>query len=105
MKITVSERINNDFLLNLQNVLIEVTGQKWDIEVLRGHLGETLADKEQARDNANKKSVSDLPLVKAVLAEFKGSKIETLTRKLAEETVEENNAEITYDENYFEEDL
>lgn len=105
MKITVSERINNDFLLNLQNVLIEATGQKWDIEVLRGHLGETLADKEQAQDNANKKSVSELPLVKAVLAEFKGSKIETLTRKLAEETVEENNAEITYDENYFEEDL
>lgn len=105
MKVTASERINNDFLLNLQNVLIEVTGQKWDIEVLRGHLGETLADKEQAQDNANKKSVSDLPLVKAVLAEFKGSRIETLTRKLAEEKVEESSGEVTYDENYFDEDL
>lgn len=107
MKVTASEKVNNDFLLNLQNILIETTGQKWDIDVLSGHLGETIADKEQAQDNANKKSVSDLPLVKAILAEFKGSKIETLTRKLNELTEEETaSGVLSFEENdnYFDED-
>ncbi|MBQ7284739.1 MAG: DNA polymerase III subunit gamma/tau [Alphaproteobacteria bacterium] len=103
MSITVSDKINNDFLLNLQNVLIEATGQKWDIEIQRGQLGETIADKEQAQDNANKKSVSDLPLVKAILAEFNGAKIETLTRKIHTE----EKSEISFEDNnnYFDEDL
>lgn len=105
MSVTVSDKINNDFLLNLQNVLIEATGQKWDIDVRRGQLGETIADRELAQDNANKKSVSDLPLVKAILAEFNGAKIETLTRKINTEAEEEN--EISFDDNnnYFDEDL
>lgn len=108
MKLTASDKINNDFLLSLQNILIETTGQKWDIEVLRGHLGETIADKEQARDNANKKSVSDLPLVKAILAEFKGAKIETLTRKINTDSAEEESSGIMnddYNDNYFDEDV
>ncbi len=108
MKLTASDKINNDFLLSLQNILIETTGQKWDIEVLRGHLGETIADKEQARDNANKKSVSDLPLVKAILAEFKGAKIETLTRKINADSAEEESSGIMnddYNDNYFDEDV
>lgn len=107
MKVTASDKINNDFLLNLQNILIETTGQKWDIEVLRGHLGETIADREQAAENANKKSVSDLPLVKAILAEFKGAKIETLIRRMSAETEqEEPTGGFSYDENdnYFDED-
>ncbi len=104
MKITTSEKVGNDFLLSLQNLLVEVTGKKWEIEILRGSLGETLADKERATEETNKKNVSDLPLVKAILAEFKGAKIETLTRKINEETAE--NVE-SYDEpeTYFDEDL
>ncbi len=111
MKITASDKINNDFLLNLQNILIEATGSKWDIEVLRGHLGETIADKEEAADNANKKSVSDLPLVKAILAEFKGAKIETLMRKISstdeDESEEAASSFNSYEDNdnYFDEDL
>lgn len=105
MSVTASDKINNDFLLNLQNVLIEATGQKWDIDVRRGQLGETIADRERAQDTANKKSVSDLPLVKAILAEFNGAKIETLTRKINAEAEEES--EISFDDNnnYFDEDL
>lgn len=104
MIITVSDKINNDFLLNLQNILIEATGQKWNIDVKRGQLGETIADKEQALDNANKKSVSDLPLVKAILSEFSGAKIETLTRKISSEANRED--EISFDDNnYFDEDM
>ena len=98
MKITASDKINNDFLLNLQNILLDATGKKWDIELKRGHLGETISDKEHAQDNANKKSVSDLPLVKAILSEFKGSKIETLVRKLDEQ--QDVDVETSFDDNY-----
>lgn len=105
MKINVSDKINNDFLLNLQNVLIEATGQKWEIEVLRGTLGETIADVERAQDTANKKNVSDLPLVKAILAEFSGSKIETLTRKINEELPNESESSFEETTPYFDEDL
>lgn len=106
IKMTVSEKVSNDFLLNLQKVLHEATGDKWQIETLRGALGQTIAEQEKAEDESNKRNVSDLPLVKAILAEFKGSKIETLTRKINEENAEES-SDITYDdtENYFDEDL
>lgn len=85
MKITVSEKISNDFLLNLQNVLKEATGVKWEIDVLSAPLGQTLADKEAEKDMMQKKDVMDLPLVKVIMAEFKGAKIETLTRKIIEQ--------------------
>ena len=85
MKITISEKINNDFLLNLQNVLKEATGVKWEIDVLSAPLGQTLADKEAEKDMMQKKDVMDLPLVKVIMAEFKGAKIETLTRKIIEQ--------------------
>lgn len=103
---TLSDKVAGDFLLNLQKVLFEATGQKWKLETERGHLGETLAQKERAKDEANKKNVSDLPLVKAILAEFKGAKIETLIRKINEENAEDLNA-VGYDETetYFDEDL
>ena len=105
-----SDKINNDFLLDLQKILMEATGIKWDINIVSGAVGETIADKEQAQDNANKKNVSDLPLVKAILAEFKGAKIETLTRKITtnedEESEEITASSVSYDDNdnYFDED-
>lgn len=107
---TASDKINNDFLLDLQKILMEATGIKWDINIVSGAVGETIADKEQAQDNANKKNVSDLPLVKAILAEFKGAKIETLTRKITtnedEESGEITASSVSYDDNdnYFDED-
>ena len=107
---TASDKINNDFLLDLQKILMEATGIKWDINIVSGAVGETIADKEQAQDNANKKNVSDLPLVKAILAEFKGAKIETLTRKITtnedEESEEITASSVSYDDNdnYFDED-
>ena len=85
MKISVSEKINNDFLLNLQNVLKEATGIKWEIDILSAPLGQTLADKEAEKEMMQKKDVMDLPLVKAIMAEFKGAKIESLTRKIMEQ--------------------
>lgn len=107
IKMTVSDKVSGDFLLNLQKLLLEVTGSKWEIETVRGPLGETIAQQEQALDEENKKSVSDLPLVKAILSEFKGAKIETLTRKINKELAAEVDSS-SFEENentYFEEEL
>lgn len=107
IKMTVSEKVSGDFLLNLQKLLLEITGSKWEIETARGPLGETIAQQEQALDEENKKSVSDLPLVKAILSEFKGAKIETLTRKINKELAGEVDSS-SFEENentYFEEEL
>ena len=84
--------------------MIEATGIKWNIDVVPGVLGETIADKEAAKDNENKKDVMDLPLVKAIMSEFKGAKIETLTRKIKAEVVDNNIAAFDENLNYFDED-
>ncbi len=104
MKITISEKINNDFLLNLQNVLKEITGIKWEVDVLKAPLGQTMADKEIEKDMMQKKDVMDLPLVKAIMSEFNGAKIESLTRKIVEQA--ENTEEFTTDDDliYMEEE-
>ncbi|MBR1948509.1 MAG: DNA polymerase III subunit gamma/tau [Alphaproteobacteria bacterium] len=98
MKIAVSEKINNEFLLNLQNVLKEATGIKWEVDVLSAPLGQTIADKEAEKDMMQKKDVMDLPLVKVIMAEFKGAKIESLTRKILESNDENEifNDDIVY---------
>lgn len=89
MKIAISDKINNEFLLNLQALLTEATGLKWNIDITKGSLGETLADKETARDNEEKKDVLELPLVRAIMAEFRGAKIESLTRIVSSENSED----------------
>lgn len=105
MKIAVSDKINSDFLLKLQNILTEATGICWNIDIQRGALGETIADKEAAADRENKKDVMELPLVKAVMAEFRGAKIDSLTRKTSPKKTDEGEpAAFEEDNNYFDED-
>lgn len=101
MKMTVSDKIHPDFIMNLHKILTEATGKTWKIDILRGHLGETIADKEKAKSDEDKRSISEYPLVKAILAEFKGAKIETLTRKI---TLEAAADEETDNELFFEEE-
>lgn len=106
IKMAISDKVSSDFLLNLQKFLQEKSGITWEIETVRGSLGETIAQKEKAKDEQNKKNVSDLPLVKAILAEFSGAKIETLTRKINKELADEV-SDSSFEDNdnpYFEED-
>lgn len=104
IKIALSEKAQPDLLQNLQKILEDATGGKWIIDVRRGPLGETLADQEKLAFEEDKRSVAEYPLVKAILSEFKGAKIDTAVRKmLAEEndaeTADENeNLTLTYDE-------
>ena len=104
IKMTLSEKISNDFILNLHKELENATGKAWKIETLRGQMGQTMAAKEHAAEEANKKSVSEYPLVKAILAEFKGSKIDLLTR--IKQLDEEEGAQLSDEpETYFDEEL
>ena len=67
-------------------------------------MGQTLAAKEHAVEEANKRSVSEYPLVKAILAEFKGSKIDLLTR--IKQLDEEEGSQLSDEsETYFDEDI
>lgn len=84
IRISVSEKINPDFIMNLHKILLDATGKNWKIEIVKGKLGQTLFQKENAKVEEDKKSIMEYPLVKAIMAEFKGAKIETITRKIME---------------------
>lgn len=85
----ISPNVHQDFIMNLHKLLTDVTGKKWEIDVARGPLGETIADKEKSVVEATKRNVAEYPLVKKILEEFKGSKIETVIRKNLENLAEE----------------
>ena len=104
IKMVADAKINTDFVMNLHKTLLEATGKEWKIDSTHGTLGETIASKEKAAEEEYKRNVSEYPLVKAILAEFKGAKIETLTRKInnsndvSESDTETNDNEIFFDE-------
>lgn len=104
IKMTVSEKIHPDFILNLHKILTEATGLTWKIELSRGALDVTLADLERAAEEEEKRNIMEYPLVKAIMAEFKGAKIETATRRITETDDDEeidfgsDNNELIYDE-------
>ena len=101
----IAPTIHEDFIMNLHKLLSEATGKQWEIEIVKGELGETIAEKEKSAVEAKKKNVAEYPLVKKILEEFKGSRIETVVRKnldnLAEEEPEiseENNSSTYFEE-------
>lgn len=102
----IAPTIHQDFIMNLHKLLSEATSRQWEIEIIKGDLGETIADKEKSAAEATKKNVSEYPLVKKILEEFKGAKIETVIRKNLEELAE-NEPDIPGDTvpvTYFEEE-
>ena len=105
IKMTASDKVHPDFILNLHKILTQATGLTWKIEMARGALGVTVADMEKAAEEEEKRNIMEYPLVKAIMAEFKGAKIETATRKMAEEDEDESSnffggetSELIYDE-------
>ncbi len=82
IKMKVSERVQPDFIMNLHTVLLSATGKKWEIDHRRGTLSETIAEKEKEEILEDKKNVSEIPLVKAILEEFRGAKIDSAVRKV-----------------------
>ena len=98
IKMAISEKVAPDFMQNFNKELETATGIKWKIEIRRGPLGETLSDKEKATAEQDKRSVSEYPLVKAILSEFAGAKIDTVIRKISEEEQDEDFNVNTYEE-------
>ena len=92
--------------MNLHKILETATGKPWKIDTYRGALKQTLFQKENAKLEEERRDIMESPLVKAIMAEFKGAKIETIIRKVAEDDSQddesiftsENDNNFNYDE-------
>ena len=89
IKMNIAQNVHQDFIMGLHKLLEEATGKKWEIDITKGELGQTIADKEKSKVEAKKKNVAEYPLVKKILEEFKGAKIETIVRKNLSQLSEE----------------
>ena len=98
MRIALSEKADKDLIANLRKFLAKKTGVSWVIDIDYEPLGETLAFKENKELERDKKNISEYPLVKAILSEFSGAKIETVIRKAVEDAEDEEAAEFTVPE-------
>ena len=106
IKMAVSDKISPDFILNLHKILENATGKPWKIDIYRGTLKQTLFQKENAKLEEERRDIMESPLVKAIMAEFKGARIETIIRKVAEDDSQddeniftsENDTNFNYDE-------
>lgn len=98
MRIALSEKADKDLIANLRKFLAKETGISWVIDIDYEPLGETLAFKENKELERDKKNISEYPLVKAILSEFSGAKIETVIRKAVENAEDEEAAEFTVPE-------
>ena len=98
MRIALSEKADKDLIANLRKFLAKETGVSWVIDIDYEPLGETLAFKENKELERDKKNISEYPLVKAILSEFSGAKIETVIRKAVEDADDEEAAEFNVPE-------
>ena len=104
IKMIISDRVGRDFINNLIKTLRETTGQDWGVEILSGIMGETLADREDAVLAKKERAVMEYPLVRAIMEEFNGAKIESLIRRVQEnnESVDDlvisSNNDLNFDE-------
>ena len=87
--IAVSDKADKNLVLNFRTFLEKETGKVWKFDIDYEPLGETLAFQEAREFDRDKKNISEYPLVKAILEEFNGAKIETFIRKSVEEAENE----------------
>ena len=90
IKISLSENAEKNLIPDLRKFLTAETGINWIIDTDYEPLGETLAYLESKELNKNKENISEYPLVKAILSEFNGAKIETIVRKAVEEAEDDD---------------
>ena len=84
IKMLIGEDIQPDFVADFVKILETTTAHKWTVDILQGPLGKTVADEENEVKAQQQQDVLQYPLVQAIMAEFKGAKIESLTRKIVE---------------------
>ena len=88
MRFKADDRVTQDFMMTLGNLLEQSTGKKWVLDIVPGEVIYSIANIENAKREADQKNVADNPLVKAILQEFKGAKIDTLVRKVLAENAD-----------------
>ncbi len=93
IKFKAADRVSNETLSAINKFLEETTGAKWVLDIIPGEVGRTIADAENEQKEKDKKNIAETPLVKAILDEFRGARIENLTRKAAPEDQEGESAE------------
>lgn len=93
IKFKAADRVSNETLSAVNKFLEETTGAKWVLDIIPGEVGRTIADAENEQKEKDKKNIAETPLVKAILDEFRGARIENLTRKAAPEDQEGESAE------------
>ena len=93
LHIALSEKADKNLILNFRNFLEKETGKVWKFDIDYEPLGETLAMIEAREMDRDKKNISEYPLVRAILNEFNGAKIETFIRKSVEEAEDEEPAD------------
>ena len=98
MRIALSEKADKDLIANLRKFLAKETGVSWVIDIDYEPLGETLAFKETKELERDKKNISEYPLVKAILSEFGGAKIETVIRKAVDDAEDDEATEFNIPE-------
>lgn len=96
MRIALSEKADKNVVADMRKFLQKETGLEWVIDIDYEPLGETLAYKENKELEKDKKNISAYPLVKAILDEFNGAKIETVIRK-ALENAEDDETETEFE--------
>lgn len=89
LHIALSDKADKNLILNFRTFLEKTTGKVWKFDIDYEPLGETLAFQEAKEFDRDKKNISEYPLVKAILEEFNGAKIETFIRKSIEEAENE----------------
>ena len=89
LHIALSDKADKSLILNFRTFLEKETGKVWKFDIDYEPLGETLAFQEAKEFDRDKKNISEYPLVKAILEEFNGAKIETFIRKSIEEAENE----------------
>ena len=82
MKFKATDHVSSENVLSINKFLEAATGKPWKTDVVPGDVILSIANIENAQKEADKKDVAETPLVKAILDEFKGAKIETLMRKI-----------------------
>ncbi len=94
IKFKAADRVSNETLSAVNKFLEETTGAKWALDIIPGEVGRTIADAENEQKEKDKKNIAETPLVKAILDEFRGARIENLTRKATPEDQEGESADI-----------
>lgn len=105
MRIAVDMNTDKDLVARLKRFLEEETLTRWAVDIDYEPLGETLADKEREQISGDKKNISEYPLVRAILNEFNGAKIETMIRKALDSAEDEDAVEFSAPEIMYDNDI